>query len=127
MSHKLLYVAGPYSGDIKNNIQRAEEVSIDLIRNGFHVITPHKNCAGYEKYEDKNINHSTWIDMDNDLISRCDAIYVMENYEKSLGTRNEIDYGIALKLPIIYAQDYPPYNFTLRKYYKLRDLHTFKL
>lgn len=51
MSRKtLVYVIGAYSGNVKENIQKAEEASIALIRAGYHVITPHKNTAGYEKY-----------------------------------------------------------------------------
>lgn len=42
----LIYIAGPYSPTkdftIKENIARVEAVSIALIRNGFHVLTPYK-------------------------------------------------------------------------------------
>ena len=44
----LLYIVGAYSGNVLENIEKAEVVSINLVRNGFHVITPHKNTPGYE-------------------------------------------------------------------------------
>lgn len=44
--NKLLYIAGPYSGNTKENIAKAEEVSIGLIRNGFHVYTPTQKYGG---------------------------------------------------------------------------------
>lgn len=90
---KLIYVAGPYSGDIEWNIKRAEEVSIRLIREGHHVITPHKNTAGYERYEDKNITYETWMELSLNILSRCDAIYVMTGSQQSEGTQREIEFA----------------------------------
>lgn len=110
---KLLYVAGPYSGDIINNIARAEEVSISLIRNGFHVLTPHKNTAGYEKYEGNGISQETWIEMGINLLSRCDAIYVMINSSKSLGTQREIEFAEKNNIPVIYELECPHQWLTL--------------
>jgi len=112
--NKLLYVAGPYAGDIEKNIKNAEKISIKLIKNGFHVLTPHKNLSGYEKYEDNNLTVQTWLKMDIDLLSRCDAIYVLKNYELSLGTLGEIEYAKKHNMLIIYEYDYP--NLTLNEY-----------
>lgn len=98
---KLVYVAGPYRGDIKKNIENAEKKSIELIRQGFDVITPHKNTAGYEKYEDETITHKTWLDLGLNLLMRCDAIYIMENAEKSEGTQAEITFALKNSIPII--------------------------
>ena len=79
MNAQLIYVAGAYNGDITKNIAKAEQVSIDLIRNGWHVFTPHKNTAGYERYECDGVSKETWIVMDLNILSRCDAMYVMDN------------------------------------------------
>lgn len=98
---KLVYVAGPYRGDIKKNIENAENKSIELIRQGFDVITPHKNTAGYEKYEDGVITHETWLELGLNLLLRCDAIYVMKNMENSEGTQAEIVFALKHSIPII--------------------------
>ena len=111
---KMLYVAGKYSGDIKKNISNAEEISINLIRNGFHVLTPHKNTSGYEKYEGDGISYETWICMDLDLLSRCDAIYVMKNSSNSKGVQQEIEFATENAIPIIYETDHPTSVFTLK-------------
>lgn len=116
---KLLYVAGAYSGDVESNIKIAEAVSINLISRGFHVITPHKNTSGYEKYEDENITYKTWIDMDLDILSRCDAIYVMQNSVNSNGVKKEIEHAKKLNIPIIYEKDYPCDSFSLSEYNKI--------
>jgi hypothetical protein len=98
---KLIYVAGPYSGDVERNIKRAEEVSIRLIRQGYDVITPHKNTAGYERYEDENINYETWMELSLNILSRCDAIYIMKGSEQSKGTQKEIEFAKQHNIEII--------------------------
>lgn len=117
--NKLLYVAGPYSGKIEENIARAEEVSIGLIRNGFHVFTPHKNMAGYEKYEGDGIGYRTWMDMDLDFLSRCDALYVMANSDKSFGVQKEIKFAMKNGIPVIHEIKYPYSGFSLEVYLSL--------
>jgi hypothetical protein len=98
---KLVYVAGPYQGDIKENIEYAEKVSIKLIKLGFDVITPHKNTAGYEQYVDGIITRSTWLAMDLNILSRCDAIFVMNNSSASEGTAAEIAFVKEHNIPFI--------------------------
>lgn len=117
INNKLLYVAGPYTGNVEQNIKNAESVSIELIRSGFHVLTPHKNTAGYEQYEDGDIiNYQTWIDLDLDLLSRCDAIYVMSNSENSNGVKKEIMFCEENDIEIIHEIEYPLHKFTLELY-----------
>ena len=116
MINKLLYIAGPYSGDINANIAEAERVSINLIRKGFHVLTPHKNTQNYEKYEDENITFDTWIQMDFDLLSRCDAIYMMRKWGESPGAIGEFCYAEQHNITIIFEKDYSSETFTLKEY-----------
>ena len=114
---KLLYIAGPYSGDVDANIEEAERVSIELIRNGFHVFTPHKNSSGYEKYEDgSKIDIHTWIDIDLDILLRCDAIYMMNGWVHSTGSMTELYVAIEHGMPVIYEADCPADMFTLFEY-----------
>jgi len=98
---KLVYIAGPYRGDIKKNIENAEKKSIELIRRGFDVLTPHKNSAGYEQYEDEIITHRTWLDLGLNLLSRCDVLYVMKNAEKSEGTQAEIAFALKHNIVVV--------------------------
>ena len=97
----LVYVAGPYNGDIEGNIKNAEKKSIELIRAGFAVITPHKNSAGYEKYEDGEITDQTWIIMDLTILARCDILYVLKNSDSSRGVQKEIAFAYIHNIPII--------------------------
>ena len=117
MNTPLLYIAGPYSANELNtehdHINRAEEVSIQLIRQGFHVITPHKNTQGYEKYEDDNITFETWIAMDLNILKRCDGIYLMNGWDESKGATIEAGYSISNCIKTIKESDYSPDKLTL--------------
>ena len=106
----LLYVAGAYSGDIARNIAKAEMVSLDLIRHGFHVITPHKNTAGYEKYEGDGLSEQTWLDMDINILSRCDGIYILDNWRTSKGANKEIQFALMNDIPIYWEELCPPHE-----------------
>jgi len=119
MIKKLLYVAGPYSGDTEGNIMRAEAVSIGLIRNGFHVFTPHKNTSGYEQYEGDGIDYKTWVDMGLNFLIRCDALYVMKNSDESVGVQKELVFARENRIPIIHEMEYPYSGFTLEMYVRI--------
>ena len=111
----LLYVAGAYDGDLPEdtlfNIVKAEKASIELIRNGWHVFTPHKNTAGYERYVDGQITRRTWIDMDLNILHRCDGMYVLDNWRTSDGTKEEMLFANACGIPIYFEEDFPAADF----------------
>ena len=111
MCPPLIYVAGAYKGNIAKNITKAEIVSINLIRNGWHVFTPHKNTSHYEQYEDNQLTTQTWIDMDLNMLARCDAIYVMDNWHNSTGTKIEIEFALKHNIPRFYEEFDPSETF----------------
>lgn len=101
MSKLLVYVIGAYSGNVDENIKKAESISLQLIRDGYHVVTPHKNTAGYEQYEDETLTYETWIEMDLNILSRCDAVFVMNNSKNSKGAQIEIEHAKKLGIKIM--------------------------
>lgn len=111
----LLYVAGAYKSYGVNgvllNIKKAEMVSIALIRNGWYVFTPHKNTAGYEQYHDDVLNKQTWIDMDINILERCDVLYVMDNWKESKGSHAEIAYAAWFGIPTFFENMHPANEF----------------
>jgi hypothetical protein len=121
--HPLIYVAGAYNGDVSANIQKAEDVSISLIRNGWHVITPHKNTAGYEQYEDGVLTKKTWITMDLNILERCDALYVMDNWRTSVGTQEEINFAATHDIPKFFEEAFPSTNFFPGKMAEYYSVH----
>lgn len=97
---KLIYVAGAYTSNPSKNMEIAEKASIELIRNGFAVFTPHKNFYDYQKYED--VDYETYLQIDFEIISRCNAVYVLDNWNESPGTKREIGYCDSIGIPVLY-------------------------
>ena len=107
---KLIYVAGPYTGksysEIDDNIMKAEDVSIMLFTKGWNVFTPHKNTSHYERYEGvAGLDYHTWIETTKDMLRRCDAIIMMKEWERSSGSKDELEFATAMKIPIYYEKD----------------------
>jgi len=107
---KLIYVAGKYSGDsyedIDSNIIKAELASVQLIKNGWAVFTPHLNTRHFEKYTD--IKNEVYYQMDIEILTRCDAIFMLDNYADSVGANHEHDVAYKYNLDIYFQEDgYP--------------------
>ena len=88
----VLYLAGPYRGDIDANITAARKVAIELWERGYTVICPHLNTAHFEV--DCNLPESEYIRRDLEILSRCDAIVMLPGWEKSEGACAELDYAL---------------------------------
>ena len=106
---KLIYVAGKYTGktysEIDDNIRKAEAASIKLFRKGWAVFTPHKNTSHYEIYEDENLTYHTWIAADDEVLKRCDAIFMLNDWENSKGSVREVKLATDLNLKIYFEKD----------------------
>jgi nucleoside 2-deoxyribosyltransferase len=111
----LIYVSGKYTnGIISKNIDDAEAVAVQLMRNGFDVICPHKNTAFYEKYED--IPYEKYIEMDLNILERCDVIYMMDNWKESNGAKIEMQYAMDKGMPVIFGENHNIEEFTVEAY-----------
>jgi len=107
---KLIYVAGKYNGkdpiEIKENILKAERVALECWRKGWAVICPHKNTGGFEIYEGEQfISWNTWMDGDLEMVGRCDAIVMVDNWVFSQGARMELNHAQQLKKEVFMSVD----------------------
>jgi len=97
---KVIYVAGKYTGksewEIYNNIHHARLVAHRLWGEGWAVICPHANTAFFGGPETHDIDRMKWLNGDLEILSRCDAIYMLLGWECSLGAKQE--YAVARKL-----------------------------
>jgi len=105
---KVIYVAGPFNhGDnlhgINENINNASKLAIKCWENGWAVICPHKNTAGYQHLS--HIPEEVWYKGDLELLRRCDAIIMMENWQTSHGAINERNYAESNDIKIFYEKD----------------------
>ena len=80
----LVYLAGPYRGNIRSNVRKAEEWAAACARKGIHYFCPHLNSAFFD-----DANTEFWLTMDLNILSRCDVLLLMPGWEKSRGAQDE--------------------------------------
>ena len=102
MGMKVIYVAGPYRAqsedEVFNNIVHAREVAVELWQAGWAVICPHTNSF----FMGTRLGDDCFIEGDLEILSRCDAVYMMSNYEGSEGAKLELAKAKELGLEIIF-------------------------
>ena len=101
----LVYVAGPYRGDVDENIAHARKVAIELWEIGHAVICPHLNTAHME--EDCSLLDEDYLAGDIAIMARCDCVVMVKGWELSVGARAEREYAMNLDMPVYFEPDYP--------------------
>jgi hypothetical protein len=108
---KVIYVAGKYLGksnwETYLNIHKARVAAEKLWNDGWAVICPHSNTAffdgsGVEDKNNPNGNWAMWLNGDLEILARCDAIYVLDNWEESKGATMELYEARRLGLQVIF-------------------------
>ena len=107
----LIYVAGKYTGDVQSNIDAAVKVAGELWRIGHAVICPQANSAHFEDYFPE-VPWEAYMEGDFNIIARCDALVMVDNWKDSKGATMEHEYAESLKIPIYYAPDLPSLHKT---------------
>lgn len=107
----LIYVSGKYSGSIDENIEEAAQIAAELWEKGHAVICPHLNTAHFEQ-RCPSVTWETYISGDLNMISRCDGMVMVPNWEDSKGAIVERDYALSLKMPVWYYPALPELHIT---------------
>jgi len=111
---KIVYVAGKYLGNCDwetyLNIHHAKVEARKLWDEGWAVICPHANTAffggvGERDKENPNGDWQRWLKGDLEIISRCDAIYMLNNWEDSKGAKLELVKAKELGLLVIFEEE----------------------
>lgn len=94
----LIYVAGPFRGNILHNVRRAIECGQRLRSYGADVCIPHLSFA-----EDLVCPHPDdyWLDVTMRQCVRCDAIYRLDG--ESSGSDAEVAAMVRLGRPVLYT------------------------
>lgn len=101
----LIYVSGPITAtekrpDIKHNISRMNEVSLSLFLKGYSVI-----CPVTTWFTDPGKYGKEWSDImevDLEILSRCDIMYMVRGWKDSKGSVIEWQYAQRQKIQIAY-------------------------
>ena len=101
---KVIFVSGKYRASsesgVVENIRKAEAVSIMLWQAGWAVFCPHKNSALFGGLCDDSV----WLEGDIEILKRCDAIYMLFNWQDSVGAKEEYRIALDLGLEIIFQE-----------------------
>jgi len=99
---KVIYIAGAYRNGsewgLVENIRHAEREAIKLWQNGYAVICPHKNTAHFGGLCPDGV----WLDGDIEILKRCDVIYMLSNWQSSVGAKRELEVAIENGLEVRY-------------------------
>jgi nucleoside 2-deoxyribosyltransferase len=118
----VIYLATPYSLQIKSKeigmtkpdyskqdkeirqkrFAAVNEVAGKLIKAGFAVISPISQSHPIAIQGDFTGTFEEWADMDYNLISRCDMVFVycQDGWDKSEGVLKEIIFAVGNKIPV---------------------------
>ena len=99
---RVIYVAGKYRAPTRSeiglNIQRAEKVARRLWGEGYAVVCPHMNSAHF----DGTVADHHFLEGGIEILTRCDAIYMMRGWQDSFGAMAEHAVAMELDMEIIY-------------------------
>jgi len=98
----LVYLAGPYRGNIRSNVRQAEEWAAACARKGIHYFCPHLNSAFF----DHDANAEFWLTMDLNILSRCDVLLLMPGWERSRGAQDEKAFAEREGIPVRTVEEY---------------------
>lgn len=100
---KVVYVAGPFRGanswEMEQNIRHAEVLALGVWRLGAAALCPHTNTRFFQGAADDSV----WLDGDIELLRRCDAIIMTDNWMASVGARAEHNYAETWGIPVLYS------------------------
>jgi len=100
---KVVYVAGPFRAandfEVDVNIRRAEEVGLEAAKLGCSVVIPHANTRNFHHHMPEPV----MLDATLELMRRCDALILVEGWQDSQGTRDEMCEASFLGIPVFHT------------------------
>lgn len=100
----VIYVAGPIRDETawgrEQNIRRAEGLALEVWQAGGAGVCMH-SMTRY--YCEKDASYETWMAGDMEILSRCDAVLLTPDWEKSPGARAEVEFARCLGIPVLHT------------------------
>jgi hypothetical protein len=101
----LVYIAGKFTGktraDVDQNIAAAVALALEVARIGAMPVCPHSNTS-HPDFESLQ-PYTFWIDGTLELLRRCDAVVMVDNWRDSSGAKGEREEAIKLGMPVFYS------------------------
>lgn len=117
---RLVYVAGPLRAaskrEVDANIARAAHVALEVYRSGCLPVVPHLLTRWVEilsiTLEDEQFLMAGLID----LMRTCDEVWLMDGWERSEGTWDEVYAALAAEIPIyVYSTKERLYGYRVQE------------
>lgn len=104
---KKIYISGPMAGIARHNLPAFMEAESEWAREGYDVFNPAANAIGRgwtNVFGDATgtFNLRQAVSDDTEALTECDAVYMLEGWESSVGARAEHAVAVWLKLQIYY-------------------------
>ncbi|MCR4375659.1 MAG: nucleoside 2-deoxyribosyltransferase [Acidobacteria bacterium] len=98
--HRVVYVGGPFRAPdhwgIAVNVRAAETLALEVWRLGATALCPHLNSAHFQD----TLPDRVWLEGDLELLSRCDALLLVSDWEASQGTQTERQFALNRGIPV---------------------------
>ena len=92
-----IYVAGKITGLERSEVEmKFSKAKVKLIKDGHSVFIP----TVLPVYED--VPHEDYLHICYSMIDVCDAVYILDNWQNSIGARKELQYASDWGKEIIY-------------------------
>lgn len=95
-----VYVAGPFRAQtpfgVEESVRRAERLTLEVCRLGAVGVCPH---TMWRHFQD-SLPDAFWLRAGIDLLDCCDAVVLVEGWERSTGTVAEIEHARLHGLPV---------------------------
>lgn len=104
----VVYICGPYTAPTRDEVQRninvAERAGKAVLKMGHTPLIPHRISAHWDddpEFNPEEWTHTAWMEkLCLPLLSKCDAILMLDGWPNSKGSVMEFEYACQLDLRI---------------------------
>lgn len=104
MKKKVIYTSGPISAktpvDHYENLARARSIAMEIWAMGAACICPQTNTYFMDGFA--GLEWHDWIEGDLEIVRRCDAVFMLPDWETSQGAIREREEALLKYIPVFY-------------------------
>ena len=98
----MIYISSAYTNadplEVEKNVAKARAVAQEIIHLGALMFCPHTHSHGF-----LGLTHSEWLTLDLKVLNVCDAILMVNGWQKSKGATMEWQFAQLHGIPTFYS------------------------